>query len=176
MSQANNTMPQLATAEQFAIAQQFLSWEAKLLDERRFRDWFALIDDSIEYIVPIRMAKLAFADEVPAGGYRIYDNKDLIETRIKRLECGAAWAETPPSRTLRLVGSLLVEGTDRPDVIAVESAMIMYRQRGHDARGDLIPVRRQDLLRLTDGGARLFKRTALITEAVLNTPNLGVFL
>src|SRR5213076_486642 len=108
MSQVNNGMPTLATPEQFAIAQQFLAWEAKLLDERRFRDWFALIDDGIEYIVPIRIAKFAYADEV-ATGHRIYDNKELIEVRIKRLECGAAWAETPPSRTLRVVGSVLVE-------------------------------------------------------------------
>jgi N,N-dimethyl phenylurea N-demethylase beta subunit len=69
-----------------------------------------------------------------------------------------------------------VETTDRADVIVAKSAMLMYRQRGHDAPGDVIPVRRRDELRLTSAGVRLLKRDALITEAVLQTPNLGVFL
>ncbi|RJF95791.1 aromatic-ring-hydroxylating dioxygenase subunit beta [Noviherbaspirillum saxi] len=176
MSQVNSTAYKPATPEQFAIAQQFLSWEAKLLDERRYWEWFDLIDDSIEYLVPLRVAKANYADETPAGAFRIFDSKDLIKVRIKRLDSGAAWAETPPSRTLRVVGSLLVQQTEQADVLAVESALIIYRQRGHDERGDIIPVRRQDQLRLTDNGARLLKRNALVTEVVLNTPNLGVFL
>lgn len=161
--------------ELYLLAQEFLATEAKLLDERRFREWFALLDDDIVYHVPLRQARLAFEDEVPAGAYRLLDTKQHIDTRIKRLESGAAWAETPPSRTLRLVGSLIVEAGDRPDVIVVENALLLYRQRGHGQPGDVIPVRRRDQLRLTPGGVRLLRRDALITEAVLTTPNLGVF-
>jgi 3-phenylpropionate/cinnamic acid dioxygenase small subunit len=171
--QQNNWKP--ATPEQFAIAQQFMSWEAKLLDERRFREWYDMLDEKIEYIVPLRQAKANFADEVPAG-FRIHDDKNLIDVRLKRLESGAAWAETPPSRTLRVVGSLIVQQTEEAGVLAVESALMIYRQRGHDEKGDLIPVRRQDLLRLTDKGPLLLRRYALTTDVVLNTPNLGVFL
>jgi N,N-dimethyl phenylurea N-demethylase beta subunit len=40
----------------------------------------------------------------------------------------------------------------------------------------VIPVRREDELRLTADGPRLLGRTALIAEVVLSTPNLGVFL
>jgi 3-phenylpropionate/cinnamic acid dioxygenase small subunit len=176
MTEAIQSTGKAANASAFAQAQMFLSREARLLDERRFREWFSLLDDAIEYSAPIREARIAFEDEVPPGAFRILDNRDLIEVRIKRNESGAAWAETPPSRTLRLVGSLIVEETNQVDVIAVESALIVYRQRGHDERGDIIPVRRKDLLRLTANGPRLLKRTALLTEAVLNTPNLGVFL
>lgn len=158
------------------IAQEFLAIEAKLLDERRFWEWYALLDDEIVYHVPLRQGRMAFADEVPAGAYRLLDSKKHIETRLKRIDSGAAWAETPPSRTLRMVGSLIVETTDRADVIVAESAMLMYRQRGHDERGDTIPVRRRDQLRLTADGVRLLRRDALITEAVLQTPNLGVFI
>jgi 3-phenylpropionate/cinnamic acid dioxygenase small subunit len=158
------------------LAQEFLAIEARLLDERRFRDWYALLDDEIVYHVPLRQARLKLADEIPPGAYRLLDTKKHIETRIKRLESGAAWAETPPSRTLRVVGSLLVEKDERSDVIVAESAMLMFRQRGHDERGDVIPVRRRDQLRLTPAGVRLLRRDALITEAVLTTPNLGVFL
>jgi N,N-dimethyl phenylurea N-demethylase beta subunit len=159
----------------FLIAQNFLAKEAKLLDERRFDEWFAMLDDAIVYHVPIRVAKLDYAAEHADGAYRIRDDKILIETRIKRLNSGQAWAEVPPSRTLRVVGSLLVE-RKADDLIAVESTLLLYRQRGHDAPGEIIPVRRQDELRIAKDGAKLLKRDAFITEVVLTTPNLGVFL
>lgn len=165
----------MINADPLPVAQSFLAREAKLLDERRFEDWFAMIDDAIVYHVPIRVARLAYGDEFPEGAYRIRDDKGLIRVRIDRLQSGHAWAETPPSRTLRVVGSVIAEaiGDDR---IAVESAMLLYRQRGHEAPGEVIPVRREDELRLTAEGPKLVRRTARITEVVLSTPNLGVFL
>lgn len=158
------------------IANEFLAREALIHDERRFRDWFALLDDEIDYDVPIRIAMRNYADEFPQGAFRIKDCKAHIQTRIARLESDHAWAEVPPSRTLRVVGSVLVEATERADEIAVTSAMILYRQRGHDELGDVIPVRRHDVLRVTADGVKLLRRRALITHAVLQTPNLGVFL
>jgi 3-phenylpropionate/cinnamic acid dioxygenase small subunit len=166
----------VSKADLTLLAQEFLANEARLLDERRFRDWYELLDDDIVYHVPLREARLRFADEVPSGAYRLLDTKKHIETRIKRLESGAAWAETPPSRTLRVVGSLIVESTDRPDVLVADNALLLYRQRGHGQPGDVIPVRRRDQLRLTPAGLRLLRRDALLVEAVLTTPNLGVFL
>lgn len=158
------------------IANEFLAREALMLDERRFRDWYETLDDEIHYEVPIRIAMRTYADEFPQGAYRISDSKAHIQTRIARLESDHAWAEVPPSRTLRLVGSVLVEPTEQADVISVISAMILYRQRGHDDLGDVIPVRRHDLLRIGGERVMLLKRKALLTEAVLHTPNLGVFL
>lgn len=157
------------------MAQEFLAREAKILDERRFWDWYELLDDGLSYNVPIRQSRMDFGDEVEADSYRIRDSKRHILVRLKRIDSGAGWSETPPSRTLRVVGSVLAERTDRDDVIAVESALLLFRQRGHDERGDVIPVRRQDRLLVTKDGLRLLSRTALLTEAVLTTPNLGVF-
>lgn len=173
MMSANVLKP--ATPEQTALAQRFLSWEAKLLDERRFREWYAMLDNDIEYIVPLRQARVNFGDEIPEG-FRISDDKSMIDTRLKRLESGTAWAELPPSRTLRIVGSVMVSQTERAEVLEVESALMIYRQRGHDDKGDLIPVRRTDLLHITEQGLLLLRRHALTTDVVLNTPNLGVFL
>lgn len=163
-------------AEMREIATEFLAREALMLDERRFRDWFAVLDEQIQYEVPVRIAMRDYADEFPEGAYRISDARLHIENRIRRLESDHAWAEVPPSRTLRVVGSILVEATENPEVISVISAMILYRQRGSDDLGDVIPVRRHDLLKLTADGVKLLKRRALITETVLHTPNLGVFL
>jgi N,N-dimethyl phenylurea N-demethylase beta subunit len=158
------------------IAADFLALEAKVLDERRFDAWLEMIDDDIVYDVPVRESRMNFADETTPDGFRIRDDKNLIKIRVARLATGQAWAEVPPSRTCRVVGSVLVTRTDDPTIIEVDSATILYRQRGTDGPGDIIPVRRTDRLRLTDDGPKLLSRRALLTETVLHTPNLGVFL
>jgi N,N-dimethyl phenylurea N-demethylase beta subunit len=158
------------------IAADFLAIEAKVLDERNFAAWLEMLDDEIVYDVPVRESRMNYADETMPNAYRIRDDINLIKIRVARLATGQAWAEVPPSRTLRVVGSILVSRTDDAGVIEVESATILYRQRGTDNPGDIIPVRRTDRLRVTDGKAKLLSRRALITETVLHTPNLGVFL
>lgn len=163
-------------AELLACAQEFLAWESKLLDERRFEEWYDLLDDEISYRVPIKIARQVISEETPAFGYRIQDRKSHIRVRIDRLSTGHAWSETPVSRTLRMVGSVYAERTERSDVIAVESALMVFRQRGHDELGDVIPVRRQDLVKQTSNGLLLLERTAHIAEVTLSTPNLGIFL
>ncbi|TCB41734.1 phenylpropionate dioxygenase [Acinetobacter terrestris] len=162
-----------ATREQI---HHFLSNEALLLDQRRFDEWFALLDDEIVYEVPLRIGMSNYKDEFPGEAYRILDKKAHIKTRIDRMATGQAWAEVPPSRTLRLIGSIMIEATEQADVVQVHSAVIMYRQRGHDEAGDVIPYRRLDTLKLTAQGIQLLKRKAILTDAVLRTPNLGVFL
>lgn len=165
----------MVDSKTFLTVQNFMAVEAKLLDERRYDEWLEMLDEDIVYHVPIREARIAFADEHAGGGYRINDVRSLVETRVKRLNSGQAWAEISPSRTLRLVGSLLVESRVG-DIIRCESALIIYRQRGHDDPGELIPVRRQDQLKVAPDGVKLLRRDAFITEVVLTTPNLGVFL
>lgn len=154
----------------------FLAQEALLLDERRFDEWFALLDDDITYEVPLRISSQNYQDEFPGAAYRILDKKAHIKVRIDRMASGQAWAEVPPSRTLRVIGSVMIEATEQADIVNVHSAIIMYRQRGHEEQGDIIPYRRLDTLKITEQGARLLKRKAILTEAVLRTPNLGVFL
>src|SRR5690606_8174489 len=113
-----------------------------LLDDRRFDEWFDLLDDQVLYEVPLNIARQVKDEEIPEKGFRIRDQKSHIRIRIARLSTGHAWAEMPVSRTLRMVGSVYVERTDDPDVVSVESALMLYRQRGHDEAGDMIPVRR----------------------------------
>ena len=157
-------------------AEQFLSREALLLDERRFWEWFALLDDKVIYQVSIRTVREIGADEFAPAGYRQRDDKSMLETRIKRLHSGFAWAEDPPSRTVRLVGSVVVEATSDQNVLAVDSALHVYRHRAQDEQGVLIAARRKDRIRFTEHGPRLLSRTVLLTDVVLTTPNLAIFL
>ena len=160
----------------YTLAAQFLALEARLLDEGRDEEWLELLDDELLYTIPVRQAALPVSDEVHRNAWRVRDTKAHIAVRIRRGDQGHAYSEVPPSRTCRLVGSVLVESTEKPDVIAVHSSLLLYRQRGIDVHFDLVPARRNDLLRLTDAGPRLLRREIVLTETTLKTPNLGVFL
>jgi N,N-dimethyl phenylurea N-demethylase beta subunit len=177
MSTSTNSFTKnFATEAVVHTVSQFLGYEAMLLDERRFWDWFALLDDEIVYQIPLRSVREFGKNEFPRNAWRQRDDKAMMETRIKRLFTGSAWAEDPPSRTVRMVGSLLVEASDDPNIVAVHSTVTLYRHRAQDERGDLIAARRRDRIRLTESGPRLLARTVILADTVLTTPNLGVIL
>lgn len=162
--------------ELLATVTQFLALEAKLLDEGREEDWLELLDEELLYVVPIRLATENRADEIQRRAFRIRDTKYHVRMRLQRLGTGHAYSEIPPSRTMRLVGSVLVQRTAEADVVDVTSALLVYRQRGIDDHFDLIPCRRNDTLRLTAEGPRLLTREVVLTEVGIATPNLGIFL
>ncbi len=158
------------------VVLRFLAREALLLDERRVWEWFALLDDAIVYEVPLRTVREYGIDERVPNAWRQRDDKGMLETRIKRLFTGSAWAENPPSRTVRMVGSVLVEATDDPAVVLAHSALLVYRHRAQDEHADTIAARRHDRIRLTDAGPRLLARTVILADTVLKTPNLAIIL
>ncbi|PWI10533.1 phenylpropionate dioxygenase [Streptomyces sp. NWU339] len=160
----------------YALVAQFLAHEARLLDEAREEEWFALLDDDLLYTVPSRQSTEPRDIEVNRAAWRIRDTKAHIRTRIDRQNTGHAYSEVPPSRTMRLVGSVEVRTTSEPDVVEAHSSLLLYRQRGIDVHFDLIPCRRNDRIRLTAAGPRLLTREVILTETSLKTANLGVFL
>lgn len=159
-----------------ATITQFLATEARLLDEGRENEWLDLLDEEMHYEVPIRQATEPRSDEYSQPAYRLYDSKTHLRTRMARLETGLAYSEVPPSRTMRLVGSIEITVTEAPDVVSVASSILVYRQRGIDPHFDLIPARRIDTIRLTEAGPLLLTRRVLNVETSLETPNLAVIL
>ncbi|MGW3588060.1 aromatic-ring-hydroxylating dioxygenase subunit beta [Streptomyces fungicidicus] len=160
----------------YTLVAQFLAHESRLLDEGREEDWFGLLDDDLLYTVPVRQSTAPRSIEVDRTAWRIRDTKAHVRTRIDRQNTGHAYSEVPPSRTMRLVGSVEVRTTSEPGVVEAYSSLLLYRQRGIDVHFDLIPCRRNDRIRLTDAGPRLLTREVILTETSLKTANLGVFL
>lgn len=155
---------------------QFLAHEARLLDEGREQEWLDLLEDDLLYTVPSRQSTIPRSDEIDRSAWRIRDTKAHVITRVARINTGHAYSEVPPSRTMRLVGSVEVVPTTDPEVVEAHSSLLLYRQRGIDVHFDLIPCRRNDRLRLTAAGPRLLSREVILTETSLKTANLGVFL
>jgi len=177
MAPAHESLQPLGALELGQRVTQFLSLEAMLLDEARLEDWYNLLDDELIYEAPLRESADSRANELPAGSYRFRDTKAMIRARLDRLATNLAHVEMPPSRTVRSVSSICLLSAPAFDIVAVSSTVIVYRQRGNDAAGDVIHARRNDLLRIVGEGVRLVARSILLAETVLvSTPNLGIFL
>jgi 3-phenylpropionate/cinnamic acid dioxygenase small subunit len=109
-----------------AAFEEFLIHEARLLDERRFRDWMELFADDGTYWVPATPEQKSPFEEASL----FYDDRELMKTRIERLEHPRIHVQTPPSRTAHIVGNLVIEETDQAKgeyVIGSTFIMVEYR-------------------------------------------------
>ncbi|MGZ3324928.1 MAG: aromatic-ring-hydroxylating dioxygenase subunit beta [Xanthobacteraceae bacterium] len=114
-----------------APIEQFLIHEALLLDGRRFRDWMGLFADDGTYWVPAVPEQASPFDQASL----FYDDRDLMRTRIERLEHPRIHVQTPPSRTAHLVGNVLIEEVDEAKgECVVGSTMIMVEYRDEAQR------------------------------------------
>ena len=109
----------------------FLFHEARLLDERRFRDWMGLFADDGTYWVPAVPGQPSPFDQASL----FYDDRDLMKTRIDRLEHPYIHVQTPPSRTAHIVGNVVVEAADeKAGEFTVGSTFLMAEYRDEQQR------------------------------------------
>ena len=136
----------------------FIVHEARLLDARRFRDWMGLFADDGTYWVPALPDQPNPFDQASL----FYDDRDLMRTRIERLEHPRIHVQTPPSRTAHLVGNITVDEADAAKgEYLVGSTVIMVEYREDKQR--LFAGRQQHRLRRDGNGFRIVqKRVDLI--------------
>jgi ethylbenzene dioxygenase subunit beta len=141
-----------------AQLEEFLMREARLLDERRFREWMGLFADDGTYWVPAVPNQESPFDQASL----FYDDRDLMRTRIERLEHPRIHVQTPPSRTAHLVGNVLIEtADDGKGEYVVGSTVIMVEYR--DERQRIFAGRQHHQLRREGDTLRIVqKRVDLI--------------
>ena len=95
--------PVTADLETHFAIEQFLHYEARLLDDRKFDDWLELFADDVHYWMPLRTNRTSRELELETGGPEdlatFDDDITSLRQRVFRLGTGVAWAENPPSRT-----------------------------------------------------------------------------
>lgn len=138
----------------------FLFHEARLLDERRFDDWLALFTDSAWYWVPIDPRQDNPHDTVSI----IYDDRRLLETRVRRLSNPNIHAQSPPSRTSRIIGNVVIESGCGEDGIFVVSSRFQMVEFRRDSQRLFAGAARHGLaLTEEEGGIRIcWKRVDLV--------------
>lgn len=165
--------------------EQFLYHEARILDDRNYEEWFALLADDLHYFMPTRYNRLrresAKEFSGPDEAAFFDEDKASIAMRIRRLNTGMAWAEDPPSRTRHLVTNVVVRHIDpsqhpdfSPDDLEVRSAFLVYRNR-LEREENLFAGRRIDILRRTEEGLQVARRIILLDQNVLQAKNISTF-
>ncbi|WP_304451603.1 aromatic-ring-hydroxylating dioxygenase subunit beta [Nocardiopsis sp. YSL2] len=167
-------------AEQHEI-EQFLYFEAQLLDEARYSDWLDLLAAEVSYRMPSRGNRLHRDLTTEAGGpgdLGHYD-EDLASLRLRaaRVQQTVAWSDNPPPRVVRAVTN--VQATRLPDrgegAFAVRSVVNAYRNRLADDI-DHFTGFRADVLRRGPGGLVLAERTVYLADSVILAKNASLFL
>jgi len=140
----------------------FLFHEAALLDEWRLDEWLALLTDDAKYRVP--------SNDAPSGDpadtlFLIADDIQRIRGRVARLKDPHAHAESPRSRTRRLISNVRVTERDGDLEAFANFAVYRFRRGGHETA---FVGRYRYLLRRVNGELRIALR-----EAILDSEELG---
>jgi len=98
--------------------------EARLLDEGKFDDWLALFTPDGCYWVPSQPDQDNPHDTVSL----IYDDRRLLETRVRRLASPRIYSQEPRSRTSRIISNVSIEDGDN-NRCTVRSKLLMVEYR-----------------------------------------------
>ena len=141
-------------------AENFLVHEARLLDERRYEDWLALFTDDAWYWVPLLPDQESPHDTVSL----MYDDRRLLETRVRRLGNPKMHAQQPPSRTSRIIANVTLEDSGpAPAEIVVRSKFQMVEYR-RDSQRIFAGTNLHGLDRAGDGFVIRWKRVELVNS------------
>jgi len=146
-------MPKLTRNE----AEDLLYAEGRALDELRYRDWLKMLTGDAVYWMPCNGDGVDPTREVTL----VYDNFARLSDRVDRLTSGVAHAQSPPSKTKRLISNVQVDSHD--DAANVTSAFILYELRRGKER--IFAGRYEHRMRFEEGRWKIAaKKTILINN------------
>src|SRR5262245_66527810 len=133
MTDQSEAIAQLLLQQQI---EEFLYREAELLDERRYEDWLALLDDDVRYWMPMRR-NVKFGElerEFTRQGRDINwfdEGKDTLTRRVQQILTGVHWAEEPLSRLCHMVSNVQLlhvqPSVAAPAQVTVKFRLLIYR-------------------------------------------------
>ncbi len=160
--------------------QQFYAREAHLLDDLKFRKWIDLFADEAFYWMPIvsnRIGRDVGKEVGELNDLAHYEEDKLsLSNRVKRLETGMAWAETPPGKTRHMISNIVVSPGDADNQVKVVSAFLIWRS-SLEVDQEIFAGKRLDTLRRDDEtGWKILTRKIVIDHATLTQKSLGIFI
>src|SRR5215475_5121958 len=106
--------------------EQFIYYEAQLMDEHRYNEWLALWTDDALYWVPTGHDEIDPKREISL----IYDDRVRLQTRIARLKSGFAHAQEPQSRMRRVVSNIVIEEGENGEIVVYSNFLLAELRRG----------------------------------------------
>ena len=150
--------------------EEFLFHEAALLDAWCLDDWLALLTEDARYEVPSNDRP----DADPASTlFIIADDIHRIRGRVTRLKDRNAHAESPRSRTRRLISNVRIVGGNARE-LRVEANFVVYRFRRDENVREYVGYYRY-VLRRGRSGLKIARRQAVLDAMELGSMGLVSF-
>ena len=156
-------MREAADVELRAEVAELLFHEASLLDRGRLDEWLELYTDDATYWIPLQADQ---SDPLTTSSI-VYDDRRLMEARVRRFQHPRAHARVPAPRTVHQVGNVRVLEVDGRDTrVGSTLVLVEYRRERQRVWGAVVEHR----LRRTAHGLRIAaKRVDLVnSEAELD--------
>ena len=156
-------MAAVTSVETRSEVEQFLYHEAWLLDRRRLDEWLGLFADDATYWIPLQANQ---SDPLTTSSI-VYDDRRLLEVRVRQFQHPRAHARTPAPRTVHQISNVHVLEA-KGDELRVASTLVLleYRHERQRVWGALVEHR---LRRTRDGFRIAAKRIDLVnSEAELD--------
>lgn len=164
--------------------EEFLSEEASMLDERRFREWLDTLADDLVYFMPM-MFNVKFGEHAVREKTRLEkdmswfnEDKWTLTKRAEQILTGVHWAEEPLSRVCHLVTNVRLTSIGQNAAgeieVGAQSRFLIYQNRCEHEEYIFVGSR-DDIIRKTATGWKLARREITIYQNVLLAKNLTIF-
>lgn len=179
----------VADCQLISRVEQFYYKEARLLDERCLQQWFAMVDEAVEYSMPSRF--------VPQPDPTLQDTEEFlsVERELDR-ECAPlrsdtylgtfartfrgykinGWSESPAPRTRRFISNVEVTPLEDNQYQAYSYFNMFYSHSviRNGADNHTFTGRRRDILKEVDGEFKLLKREVVLDMDLITVPTLAL--
>jgi len=137
--------------------EQFLYYEARLLDTGQYEAWLELFTDDATYWLPLERDQ---KDPYETSSI-VHDDRTLLELRVKQARHPRAHARQPLARTVHQVGNILVEEGNGEIKVNSTLQLVEFRNEKQRLYGALVEHR---LRRAGDSFRIAHKRVDLINS------------
>jgi 3-phenylpropionate/cinnamic acid dioxygenase small subunit len=164
-----------AGSEVIAEVSRFLFEESAALDEQRYDDWFAMLDDDFDYRVPVPMAREdprlpRYSDTSVLA----WESRGSLDHRFRRYKSEFAWADRPPAFVRHFVSNVRASSGERPGEWMVKSNLFVVRSRMPEPVS-MVSAGREDLLRGSpETGFKLARRIVYLDAEQPTASQLAV--
>ena len=142
-----------------AEVEDFLFFEAELLDNWRLKEWEELLADDACYYIP--------PNDDLEGSHRttlfiVADDRERIRQRVIRVLDPNCHAEYPKSRLSRIIGNVRIVKVEG-DLVTVSANFIAHRYRRYERTGEYVGNLRYILRR--NGASFLIKERRMVLKS-----------
>ena len=185
-----STMSLQVSPEQQRDIERFYFHEARLLDNRQYKQWLALVSEDVSYLMPSRTNVLVNNRE-RGNEHMISVDRELegadsmgcpireesyihLMVRVERAFKINSWSENPPARTRRIVGNIELMGQEGDELSVLSNFHLYYARPGSD--NFIYSGQRRDTLLSLNDTYRIKRREGVMDYATIDLPTLGLLL